>query len=765
MPARRRPPRPVREVPPPSGEGHQDHGFDPAATVPTLSAEQIEHLARVGRHWERLLGQHEEWSEELPVRIDLVPAAGAEGRYTEVQFAPGDAPDEVLATREALQPDSGAARVAFRLRRAIVGPPLRSAAINAERMRKLVALPILSSDALSSVAYGPQAILVVLIAAGSGALSHAIPIALAIGVLMIAVGLSYRQTVRAYPNGGGSYTVASDNLGVYAGLFAAAGLMVDYVLTVAVSLAAGIAAITSAIPSLHSATVWMGVVALVLLVAGNVRGAREAGVLFAAPTYLFVLAIFLVVGVGLVDAAGHNFAAKAPPLVHGTEGLSVLLLLRAFSSGATAMTGIEAISNAVPAFQPPAWRNARASLSWMIFLLVTMFAGIVALTHFEGIVPKNSETVLSELARHTVGGGVLYGFVQATTALVLLLAANTAFNGFPRLLYFMARNRHAPALFLRMGDRLAFSNGMLVLAVLSGALFVSFSGDTNALIPLYAVGVFLAFTLSQAGMVVRWLRTHEKGWRVSIGFNAVGCALSAIVLVISAATKFTEGAWVVVVAVPLLVVLFRRIEGYYTDVRSSIALGPPADMPTRMPKHEPTLVPRATSPAPRVPAKGKSGKAGKADAGSEDRGGHEREQRPDQLHHFAIVPVAALDRPSMRALAYAASLGTPVLAVHISPNVEEAKRFEEYWKAWGDHLPLQVVISPYRAIVVPLARYIEALHRQREDITVTVVLPELIPRHAWQRLMHAGVSSRLRRALRNEPRIVVATIPFHIGGE
>jgi amino acid transporter len=758
----------VREVPPPSGEGHQDRGFDPAATVPTLSPEQIEHLARVGRHWERLVGQHEEWSADLPVRIDLVPSHNSAGRLMRVQFSPGDAPDEVLATTDALCPKGGFGRVGYWLRRAVVGPPLRSAAINAERMRKLVALPILSSDALSSVAYGPQAILVVLIAAGSGALTHAIPIALAIGVLMIAVGLSYRQTVRAYPNGGGSYTVASDNLGELAGLFAAAGLMIDYVLTVAVSLAAGVAAISSAIPSISSATVVIGVVALVLLVAGNVRGAREAGVLFAAPTYLFVVAIFMVVGVGLVDAAGRHFAAKTPPLVHGTEGLSVLLLLRAFSSGATAMTGIEAISNAVPAFRPPAWRNARASLSWMIFLLVTMFAGVVALSHFEGIAPNNRETVLSQLAHHAVGGGVLYGFVQGATALVLLLAANTAFNGFPRLLYFMARNRHAPALFLRMGDRLAFSNGMLLLAVLAGALFVGFSGNTDALIPLYAVGVFLAFTLSQAGMVVRWRRTRDAGWRRSIAFNGVGCALSAIVLVISAATKFTEGAWVVVAAVPLLVVLFRRIKSYYADVRRAVALGPPPETPTRMPKHEPTLVPRSTAPAPPVAAMtaarttAKRRKAGENAPRSDDER-HEREQTPDQLHHFAVVPVAALDRPSMRALAYAASLGSPVLAVHISPNEEEAKRFEEYWRAWGDHLPLQVVISPYRAIVVPLARYIEALHRQRADITLTVVLPELIPRHNWQRLMHSGISSRLRRALRDETRIVVATIPFRIG--
>jgi hypothetical protein len=410
----------------------------------------------------------------------------------------------------------------------------------------------------------------------------------------------------------------------------------------------------------------------------------------------------------------------------------------------------------VPAFKgPEAWRNARASLSWMIFLLVTMFAGVVALTRLDSTVPVANQTVLSQLAHSSVGSGVLYGFVQAATALVLLLAANTAFNGLPRLLYFMARNHHAPALFLRMGDRLAFSNGILLLAVLAGGVFVAFDGNTNSLIPLYAVGVFLAFTLSQAGMVVRWLRTRERGWTRSIGFNAVGCVLSAIVLVISGATKFVEGAWVVVIAVPALVVLFLRIRHYYERVGAAIALGPvvPATTP-----HDPALV------VPRVNAAQKADGEARPESDDHRERRHEREQSPDQLHHFAVVPVAALDRPSMRALAYAASLGTPVLAIHISPNEEEAKRFEQYWEAWGNHLPMQVVVSPYRAIVVPLARYIQALHRQRVDVTMTVVLPELIPRHPWQRVLHAGVAARLRRALRNEPRIVVTTVPFHLPG-
>jgi amino acid transporter len=736
-----------------------EQGFDPAATVPQLSADEFKHLCEVGNHWAQVVPHHDEWSEPLPVSTDLVPAPRPAGRYTEVEFAPGDAPEEVLATSSASEPETQVGRLGFRLRRAIIGPPLRSAAVSDERMRKLVALPVMSSDALSSVAYGPQAILVVLIAAGSGALSHALPIAIAIGVLMLAVGLSYRQTIRAYPGGGGSYTVASHNLGELPGLFAAAGLMVDYVLTVAVSIAAGVAAVTSAIPSLSSDTVLIGVFVLVALVAGNLRGARESGMVFAAPTYLFVLAIYMIVIVGIVDSAAHGFSIPRPRAVHATQTLDVLLLLRAFSSGATAMTGIEAISNAVPAFRPVAWRNARASLSWMIFLLVTMFAGVVALTKLDAVVPVANQTVLSELAHHAVGSGILYGFVQGATALVLLLAANTAFNGLPRLLYFMARNRHAPALFLRMGDRLAFSNGIVLLALLAAVIFVAFNGDTNALIPLYAVGVFLAFTLSQAGMVVRWLRTRESGWKRSIAFNAVGCVLSAIVLVISGATKFTEGAWVVVVAVPLLVMLFVRCRRYYAMVASAVALGP---VPGGSSHETAVVVPRANAHG-KAPAAERT-TATEADRVADSAARSEGEQSPDQIHHFAVVPVAALDRSSMRALAYAASLGTPVLALHISPDEAEAKRFEQYWQAWGHHLQLQVIVSPFRAIVVPLTRYIEALHRQRSDVTVTVVLPELIPRHDWQRVLHAGIASRLRRALRHEPRIVVTTVPFHLPG-
>ena len=727
-------------------------GFDPAAYLPELSPEQLVLLARVGRHWRSRVARRGTWRRALPVRTDLVPYSPQQiGRFAHVEFTPGRAAGELTATPDALVPATLGGRALRRTRRVLIGAPLRSAAVAHERMRKLIALPVLSSDALSSVAYGPEAMITVLALAGGAALGAALPIAAAIVVLMLAVGLSYRQIVRAYPGGGGSYVVASANLGELPGLFAAAGLMIDYVLTVAVSVSAGIAAVTSAVPGLHSATVPLGLAVIVVLLVGNLRGVREAGALFAWPTYAFILAIMMIVAVGLIDAASRGFHATPPPALHATESLGVLLVLRAFASGSTAMTGIEAISNAVPAFEAPAWRNARTTLSWMIVLLIAMFAGTVLLIHFDGIAPTAGQTVLSQLAHRSLGSGALYGYAQAATALVLLLAANTAFNGFPRLLYFMARDARAPSVFLRMGDRLAFSNGIIALAAIAAVVYAALNGDTEALIPLYAVGVFLAFTLSQLGMVVHWLRVRGVHWRKSIAFNAVGCMMSAIVLVISAVTKFTEGAWLVVVAVPLLVVLFRRIRRYYEKVAAALALEPPTDA-VGDENGGARVGPRHASRAP-VP------EGAIFDPTAASRGDASGES-PEELTHLAIVPIARLSRSSMRALAYATSLGQPVLAVHISPEEAEAQRFERYWKTWGDHLPLEVVVSPYRAVVVPLARYIEALHAQRPEITLTVVLPELIPRHSWQRLLHAGIAGRLRRALRHQPRIVVTTVPF-----
>jgi amino acid transporter len=664
-------------------------------------------------------------------------------RFAQVDFVETGDSGEIVATSHAGAGNSWLGHAASSWRRVVLGAPLAGSAVVHERMRKPVGLAILSSDALSSVAYGPEAMLGVLALAGASALGLSLWISAAIVVLMIAVGLSYRQLIRAYPHGGGSYVVADKNLGELAALIAAGGLMIDYVLTVAVSISAGVAAITSAIPGLAHAAVPMGLATIAILLAGNLRGVRQAGAIFSAPTYAFVLAVFALIAVGLVDASGRGFAAAPPVAIEPIQGITVLLVLRAFSSGATAMTGIEAISNAVPAFEPPASRNARAVLTVMIGLLVTMFIGIVVLMHLDSIVPRPGQTALSQLAHHSFGSGPLYAYVQVATALVLLLAANTAFNGFPRLLSFMARNGHAPRLCLRLGDRLAFSNGTIALAVSAGVLLASFGARTEALIPLYAVGVFAAFTLSQAGMVVHWWRRREQHWRKSMVLNAVGAVLSLIVFVIAAVTKFSHGAWVALLLIALLVLVAWRIRCHYESVRRAVALYP---LEPSAPHH------------PIVPARLW---AADSDASPAIRQA-ERDESPDQLQHLTVVPIVRLDLSGLRALAYAVSLGQPVLAVHISPDSDEAERFKSDWAAWGDHLPLEVVDSPYRAVVAPLACYIDALRTQRPEMTLTVAMPELIVKHSWHRPLHNGTARRLRRALRRQPGVVITTVPLHL---
>jgi amino acid transporter len=714
----------------------------PDAGLPPIDARELDALRAVGRHWRRAAGDPEQWRRALPVGLELsrypatVEPRGL-GRVVPVSARNGGARSPDADKLRADVPRRGPP-----VRRLLLGAPLATTAIAHERMRKLVALPVLSADVLSSIAYAPEAMLGILVAAGAAGVRLSIAIAAAIALLMLAVGLSYRQTIRAYPNGGGSYIVATDNLGRVPGLLAAAGLMTDYVLTVAISIAAGLAAITSAVPALRPEVVPIGLGVIAVLLAGNLRGVRQAGALFAAPTYAFLVMMAALVATGLAEAAGGGSGAATGPSPRATVDIGVLLLLRAFASGATAMTGIEALSNAVPAFRPSAWRNARTTLSWMIALLLALFAGTVTLIHVDGLVPSPGQTLLSQLAHRAFGTGPLYACMQATTAAVLLLAANTAFNDFPRLLFLLARDFHAPRTFLRLGDRLAFSNGIIALAVAAAAIFVAFDGSTNALIPLYAVGVFLAFTLSQTGMVLHWWRRRDAGWRTSLAFNAAGGVLSAIVLVVAAVAKFTAGAWVAVVVVAVLVILAVRIRRHYDTVHRALALRPmAADVPSS--SFAPPIIGNGRRPSDRIAAA-------------------EAEESPEELHHLTIVPVASLNLASVRALAYATSLRQPVLAVHISPSEEEAERFLGYWRAWGDHLPLEVVISPYRAIVPPLIEQIRALHRHRPDLTLTVILPELVVRHRWHRPLHNSVSARLARALKPLPKTVVTTVPFHL---
>jgi amino acid transporter len=714
-----------------------------SAQLPELDERALAALGEVGRSWAGCMPPRRVWERALPVdrRLEFVdPLKSRSGRFLLIRSAQrGAAHDELEATAEAGAGDSRSGRVAYALRRALIGPALRSTAVAEELMGRLLALAVLSPDALSSVAYGPEAMLAILVLAGSGELRLSLPVGAALAVLMLSVGLGYRQVIRAYPHGGGSYIVASDSLGPRWGLLAGAGLIVDYILTVAVSVASGVEAVTSALPSLGSARVEIGLVVIVLLVAGNLRGVRDAGAAFAAPTYLFVAAIALVVVAGLLKAGAHGFHPATPAPHRAIEAVGVLLLLRAFASGATAMTGIEVISNAVPVFRPPQARHARQTLTVMMGLLVSMFIGVVLVAHFDGASPSESQTVLSQIAHDSVGGGIAYGFVQAATTLVLLVAANSAFNGLPRLLYFMARDGYVPRLFLRMGDRLAFSNGILVLAVPAAVIYAAFGGKTAPLIPLFAIGVFLAFTLAQSGMVAYWSRHRERGWRAALATNLLGAVLSGAVVLIAALTKLTEGAWVVVVLVPLIVLACGRVHAHYVSAREALTPRPDAGGRRRRTRVAP----------PRLPSKVSAGLA-------------EAQDDPSEVHSFAVVPVAVLDLAALHALAYAVSLAQPVLALHMSPTEEEAERFRRAWQAWGDHLPLEVVVSPFRATVAPLANYIAALHRQRPDVTLTLVVPEIVVAKRWQRILHNRIAIRLRAALISYEGIVITTVPFHL---
>ncbi|GIJ30670.1 amino acid permease [Micromonospora qiuiae] len=699
--------------------------FSPSAELPPLSPDDLGVLRRLGARW-----QVGEAVRTLPVdpQAGEIRSSGVGAAGRPAMLFVRDGAGQLTVTPTAERQDTAEGRAVGGLRRLLLGRPLTSESILRERMPKFIALPVLASDLLSSVAYGPEAMLVVLVLAGSGALGLSLPIAAALVVLMIAVGTSYRQTVYAYPHGAGSYLVASDSLGPRAGLAAAAGLTLDYVLTVSVSVSAGVAAITSALPSLAPYSVPFALAVIGVLLTGNLRGIRVAGNVFAAPTYLFLAAVLGLIAAGFVRAAAGGFAVVAPPPIPAAEGLSLLVVLRAFASGATSMTGIEAVSNAVPVFRPTEWRNARTVLTWMVGILIVLFAGLTLLIHFNGLVPRADQTLLSQLARLTFPTGPWYAIIQVATALVLLLAANTAFNDLPRLLYFMARDGYVPRRFLHLGDRLALSNGLIALAVAAAVILVAFGGRTHSLIPLYAVGVFLAFTLSQIGMVNHWRHHRAPGWRRRASINGVGAALSAVVLVTAAVTKFTAGAWVVVLAVPLLIFMFGRVRRHYDHVQDALGLHPATGTDRR-------LAPAEEEPPAVV---------------------------PQQVRHLFLVPVARLNQAALRTLAYVGSLGRPALALHVSPERGEADRFRTQWATWGDHIPLETILSPHRVIIQPLAAYASALRLSHPDLTLTVVVPDVVVDHPWQRLLHYRTEQRLRRALRRHPGIVVTSMPTHL---
>ena len=671
--------------------------------------------------------------------------------------------------------------MAAELKRFIIGRALRTEQAAHERLTKKTALAVFSSDALSSTAYATEEILLVLAVAAAygqtGAFKYVVPVSIGIGVLLVIVAISYRQTIHAYPSGGGAYIVAKENLGTNAGLVAGASLLVDYVLTVAVSIAAGVAAITSMAQGTKYAwlinhKVLLCLVFITFIALANLRGVRESGALFAAPTYAFLISFLFMIGYGLFSYYMYGGAAPipGPEEIKIAEGyklqpLTLFLILGAFSNGCAALTGIEAISNGVPAFKKPEATNAATTLVVMAALLTTMFLGTSVLAYLYGVHPHESETVISQFARIVFTGPMawFYYVVQVATALILVLAANTSFADFPRLGSLLARDRFLPRQFATRGDKLVFSNGIVILAIFASVLVIAFGGDTSRLIPLYAVGVFLSFTLSQSGMVRHWLKeraevkkngkrreedihytqstvvtdglpdseleasdqreptfvsdevTDRSHWKKSIVVNAVGATATFVVLCVFIATKFIHGAWIVVVVVPLLVVMFRAIHSHYVAVAKQLSTESLEEI------------------------------------------------RP--IRHTVIVPISGIHRGVVSALEYAKSIAPDhVQAVYVDFDEEATAKLREKWERWGAGINLVVLPSPYRELTKPLLRYITRLERKNHNDVVTVLLPEFVPAKWWQHLLHNQSSLMLKGALLFKEGVIVISVPYHLKG-
>ena len=638
------------------------------------------------------------------------------------------------------------------LKRLLVGRAKRTEQAIHERLTKKTGLAVFASDALSSTAYASEEILLVLaVAVGYGqthAFNYVVPITLVIATVLAIVATSYRQTIYAYPSGGGAYIVAKENLGTYAGLVAAAALLVDYVLTVSVSISAGVAAITSAALGtrfawLNNHKVFLCLILIAFIAIANLRGVRESGALFAGPTYSFVISFLFMIAYGLI----HYFLypASAPPIStehlklaegYHLQPVTLFLLLGAFANGCVALTGTEAISNGIPAFKQPESRNAATTLTWMAVLLATMFIGTSVMAYFYHVHPLENETVVSQFARIIFRGpmGWFYYVIQGTTALILVLAANTSFADFPRLSSLLARDRFMPRQFGTRGDKLVFSNGIIILAIFSAILVAAFGGDTSRLIPLYAVGVFLSFTLSQVGMVLHWLKaggpSHEelaadnranladerkqaRHWRKSILINGVGAIATFIVLIVLIITKFIHGAWIVVVLIPVLVMMFRAIHRHYQELGKQLTM--------------------------------------------------EGIQGLRPIRHEVIVPISGIHRGVVRALEYAKAIAPEhVTALYINIDEETTKKLREKWHQLGGGVELVVLASPYRSLVGPLIRYLDRRMKAHPDQMLTVVLPEFIPAKWWQHLLHNQTSLLLKGALLFKPEVIVTSVPYHL---
>ena len=614
------------------------------------------------------------------------------------------------------------------VRRILIGAPLPSARMVHERLSKVRALAVFSSDALSSVAYATEEMLLVLVLAGTGALGLSLPIALVIVGLLVIVAASYYQTIHGYPSGGGAYVVAKENLGMWPGLVAAAALLIGYVLTVSVSVAAGIAAITSAFPVLFSHRVELCALGIVLVMWANLRGVKESGTIFAIPTYGFILILLAMIAVGVFRLAmGSLTPVAAPGIVaveDGTEPLTLLLLMRAFASGCAALTGIEAISNGVPAFKKPEARNAGLTLIAMAVLLAVMFLGITFLANTLHITPSENETTVSQIGRQVFGGGPLYLFLQFATSFILVLAANTSFNGFPRLAAILAQNRCLPNQLTNLGDRLVFNNGIFALALLALVLVVVFGGDTHRLIPLYAIGVFLSFTLSQAGMVRYWQKEKGPRWQWKAATNRLGAVTTGAVIIVILVAKFVHGAWIVVLLIPAFAWTFHSIRRYYAHVAKQLSL---------------------EGLAPEV-----------------------WDDVDPEARYKIVVPLSGVHKGSLAALHFARVMSADVTAVIVDVDPEQTARVREKWPMWSNGVPLVVLKSPYRSTIRPLLAFLEEVdQREPERGLAVVVLPEFVPPHWWNHLFHNQTAILFKAILtyqrgKTSKGRVVINVPYHL---
>lgn len=599
-------------------------------------------------------------------------------------------------------------------KRFLIGRPLKSTELGHQKLNIFKALAVLSSDALSSVAYGTEQILIVLAGIGAIAYWYSVPIAFGVLFLLAALILSYRQIIFSYPHGGGAYVVSKENLGEDAGLIAGGSLLVDYILTVAVSVSAGTDAITSAFPSLHQHTVLIACILVVCITLLNLRGLTESATILAYPVYLFVAAIVILIGTGIYKIA----TGSAPLAMHtsiGTpvEGITLFLLLRAFASGCSALTGVEAISNAIPNFKEPAPNNAAKTLILMGSLLAVLFAGITFLAYYYGVSPKANETVVSQIAAVTFGRNYLYYIIQGATALILVLAANTGFSAFPLLAFNLASDKYMPRMFTIRGDRLGYSNGIVSLGVASILLIIIFHGQTEHLIPLYAVGVFIPFTLSQTGMILKWLREKPAGWVAKLTANLIGAFITLTVLIIFFVTKFAQ-VYFVFLFLPIMVIIFHRVHRHYQAVGEQLRV------------HPETLVP---------PIEG----------------------------NIIIVPVAGITKVVENSINYAKSLTDQILAVYVSFDREDEKNFERKWHEWQPNVRLITLHSNYRSILQPLSKFIDTIeHKASENhYQVTVLIPQFMPKKSWHNILHNQSSFLIRTYLLLKKNVVISTLPYH----